>query len=172
LNRGTRICSPLRHHSATRPSVVIKASDGGRLERIETQCKRRYPKNASDGRKTDRRFQLVGNFCITRCLASASDARLCRFSPPFGPPDAEPTTPSTHDRYIPGKNKKSQRNHPEAEYWQKPQEAAKKQRDSGRHAGNTGSRKRHSDRSENQVAGAVIQAEGLCLTGTFCFLAG
>ena len=34
LNRGTRICSPLRHHSATRPSDCIKACGGSRLERI------------------------------------------------------------------------------------------------------------------------------------------
>jgi hypothetical protein len=172
LNRGTRICSPLRHHSATRPSVVIKASDGGRLERIERQCKRRYLKNASDLRKTDRRFRLVGNFRISRCPVIASGARLCRFSPPFGPPNAEPTTPATHDRHILGKNQKSQRNHPEAEYWKKAQEAAKKQRDPGRHAGNARPRKRDSDRAENHMAGAVIQAEGLRLSRTFCFVAG
>ena len=39
LNRGTRICSPLRHHSATRPHRLELSSGGGRLELFEEKRK-------------------------------------------------------------------------------------------------------------------------------------
>lgn len=58
-----------------------------------------------------------------------------------------------------GQYEEAQGQHPEAENWQKAQNAAENEQCSGRHACDARARHRHAQRAENQLAIPVIDPE-------------
>ncbi len=98
LNRGTRICSPLRHHSATRPHTLVCLSDGRDLERIHFRCNRGVGKTPDkffhaalgSGKSPFRCFDRIGALCrlLNQILPSRTRIRTMtstRPRPPDGP---------------------------------------------------------------------------------------
>ena len=128
---------------------MLKASGDGRLERIESECKRIVLNAVFFSSKVQQR---VGDWMIPEPKPSYSPA------PALGPPDADAAAQAAHERQVVRQHHEAERHHPESENGQKSENATDDQAAANADPGHARLRQPHPPGADREFAGLGVNA--------------